>query len=199
MNGLTPDDLLPLDEYLARRRELFDAHQRYVDRYRRVRVGPVATLVFENRQTLWFRVHEVMRIARLAEPARVAQELAVYNTLLPGPDQLHAVLLLDVEEARLAQEWAAWRDLRGEEVRLHVGPANLAANLYTARPEDRCFGTAHWVEFVLDDAAKALLTDARRPVTVAIDRPTYRHLGGPLGPDVRQSLLEDLGLSARAA
>src|SRR5207245_2794463 len=54
MKGLTPDDLLPLDDFAARRRELFESHVRYVDRYRRVRLGPCLTLLFENRQTLWF-------------------------------------------------------------------------------------------------------------------------------------------------
>src|SRR6266511_3508222 len=75
MHALTPDDLLPLDEYAGRRREFFEAQCRYVDRYRRVRIGPRATLLFENRQTLWFRVQEVLRIARLADPALVRREL----------------------------------------------------------------------------------------------------------------------------
>src|SRR5215831_5896190 len=94
MLPLTVDDLLPLNEYANRRREFFDSHVRYVDRYRRVRLGPRLTLVFENRQTLWFRVQEVLRVARLADPARVREELAVYNRLLPGAGRLQAALLI---------------------------------------------------------------------------------------------------------
>ena len=71
MLPLTVDDLLPLEEYAGRRKEFFDAQRRYVDRYRRIRIGPKLTLIFENRQTLWFRVQEVIRIARLAEPGEV--------------------------------------------------------------------------------------------------------------------------------
>src|SRR5205085_8759387 len=59
MLPLTVDDLLPLEEYATRRKEFFDAQRRYVDRYRRVRIGPKLMLIFENRQTLWFRVQEV--------------------------------------------------------------------------------------------------------------------------------------------
>ena len=73
MKALTLDDLLPLEEYAGRRREFFEAHGRYLDRYRRVRIGPRLTLLFENRQTLWFRLHEVLRVARLSEPGRVQQ------------------------------------------------------------------------------------------------------------------------------
>jgi len=42
MMPLTVDDLLPLEEYASRRKEFFDSHRRYVDRYRRIRIGPVS-------------------------------------------------------------------------------------------------------------------------------------------------------------
>src|SRR5438874_12827227 len=124
MKGLTTDDLLTLDDFTARRRELFESHIRYVDRYRRVRIGPRLTLVFENRQTLWFRVQEVLRVARLAEPARVQQELELYNRLLPGKDRLQAALLISIaDESRLRDELAPWQELRGDQLTLHLGPA----------------------------------------------------------------------------
>src|ERR1700681_3929759 len=105
MRPLTLDDLLPLEEYAGRRREFFESLGRYLDRYRRVRIGPSATLLFENRQTLWFRLQEVLRVARLNEPVRVRQELDVYNRLLPGRDRLQAALLIAVaDEADLTSE-----------------------------------------------------------------------------------------------
>ena len=62
MAPLTVEDLLPLEVYAPRRREFFDSHRKYIDRFRRVRIGPRLTLIFENRQTLWFRVQEVVRV-----------------------------------------------------------------------------------------------------------------------------------------
>jgi hypothetical protein len=200
MEPLTPDDLLPLDEYAARRRELFDAHIRYLDRYRRVRIGPRATLLFENRQTLWFRVQEVIRIARLAEPELVQQELTLFNRLLPGRNRLQAALLVEVtDEGRLTEELAAWKELRGDLLRLHAGPAEYPADLLTGRPEDRCLGAAHWVQFVLDPAGRRLLTDVRQPAYFAVTLRAYRHASDRLTDEVRQSLLEDLALSDRDA
>src|ERR1700757_2670868 len=99
MRPLTVDDLLPLEEYASRRKEFFDSHRRYVDRYRRVRIGPKLTLVFENRPTLWFRVQEGIRIARLAEPREVEQELNLYNRLLPGQQRLQAALLIEIADS----------------------------------------------------------------------------------------------------
>jgi hypothetical protein len=199
MDALTLDDLLPLEEFAGRRREFFQAHLRYLDRYRRVRVGPQVTLVFENRQTLWFRVQEVLRIARLAEPARVQQELEVYNRLLPGRDRLQAALVLSVEESRLGEQLAPWRELRGDQLALRLGPARYPANLLTCRPEDRCVGAAHWVQFVLDADGRRLLADPRAPAVFTVELPGYTHDSGPLGEEVRHSLLEDIALSDRAA
>src|SRR5712691_386177 len=114
MLPLTLDDLLPLEEYVGKRGEFFASHRRYVDRYRRVRLGPRLTLVFENRQTLWFRLQEILRIARVTAADRVQEELAIYNRLLPGRDRLQAALLLAIaDESRLTEELALWQELRG--------------------------------------------------------------------------------------
>jgi hypothetical protein len=198
MRSLTLDDLLPLEEFAGRRREFFESLGRYLDRYRRVRIGPRLTLLFENRQTLWYRVQELLRIARLAEPARVQQELDLYNRLLPGRDRLQAALLIDVaDETRLGEELAAWQTLRGDELQLHVAEFALPANLLTCRPEDRCIGTSHWVQFVFDAAGRRLLGDFRQRAWFAVRRDSYRHESPPLSDEVRQSLIEDLELSDR--
>ncbi len=201
MRPLALDDLLPLHEFAAQRRALFEAHVRYVDRYRRARVGPSLSLVFENRQTLWFRVQEVLRVARLADAARVAEELDVYNRLLPGLGRLHAALLIEgTDETRLLDELAPWRTFRGEELRLRLGGAAVPARLVTNRAEDLAVGTAHWVEFAFDDdVARRRFADARRRAHFEVLLPGYGHVSEPLGDDVRQSLIEDLALSDRDA
>jgi hypothetical protein len=192
MRPLTPDDLLPLEEFAGQRRQHFEAHLRYVDRYRRVRLGPRLTLVFENRQTLWFRVQEVLRVARLADPQRVREELAVYNRLLPGRGRLQAALLIDPPEGA-----AAWKGPRGDELRLRLGGAAVPAELVTCRPEDGAVGAAHWVRFGLDDNARRRFADFRRPVYFEIVSAAYRHESEALADEVRQSLLDDLELSDR--
>src|SRR6516225_9984228 len=101
MLPLTVDDLLPLEEYAMRRKEFFDAHRRYVDRYRRVRIGPKLTLIFENRQ-----------------------KLNLYNRLLPTRNLLQSALLIEIaDQAQLAKELAPWRSITGEHLKLHVGSA----------------------------------------------------------------------------
>jgi hypothetical protein len=197
MLPLTVDDLLPLEEYAPKRKEYFDAHRRYVDRYRRVRIGPKLTLIFENRQTLWYRVQEVIRIARLADAKEVHQELNLYNRLLPARNLLQAALLIEIDATQLGTELAPWRGISGEHLKLNVGSQSIASHLVTCRPEDRAIGTAHWVQFHLPpDIRRSLATFSQRAF-FRFDNETYRHQSPPLSDDFRQSLLDDLLLSDR--
>lgn len=196
MQPLTLDDLLPLHEYAGRRREFFDSFGRYLDRYRRVRIGPKATLLFENRQTLWFRLHEIVRIARLSDARRLQQELDWYNSLLPGRNLLQAALLIDIEdESRLREELAPWQQFTGNELVLHIGKTSLPATLLTSRPEDLCIGAAHWVQFLFDPLARQNFADLSQAAHLEIHLPEYRFQSAPLSDEIRQSLIEDLDLS----
>jgi hypothetical protein len=198
MRPLTLDDLLPLEDYASRRREFFASLGRYLDQYRRVRIGPELTLLFENRQTLWFRVQEILRISRLSEPALVQQELDVYNRLLPGRHQLQAALLIDHKEsAHLTEELPVWRDLSGEHLFLTLADNRVSALLVTCRPEDRAIGAAHWVQFTLGNGERTLLADPHVPARFEIVHPRYQHQSSVLGDEIRQSLLDDLKLSDR--
>lgn len=198
MQPLTLDDMLPLEEYASRRREFFEAQARYLDRHRRVRIGPKLTLLFENRQTLWFRVQEVLRIARLDDPDRVQLELDLYNKLLPCRKRLHAALLIEIDEnAPMTAELEMWQGLDGSDLNLRIGERRWPAQVVTCRPEDRCIGTAHWVQFLVDDAAQRLLANFQRPAYFDANHRDYRHESPPLNDDIRQSLVDDLKLSDR--
>lgn len=193
MRPLTLDDLLPLEEFAARRREFFEALSHYQDRYRRVRIGPRWLLIFENRQTLWFRVQDVLRVARLTEPERLQQELDIHNRVLPRQGRLQAALILEnVDQSRLSEELAPLQALHGEELRLRIGERFFPADLLTCRPEDRAIGAAYWVQFSLGSEGRTLLADARQPARIEVSNPAYRHASVLLSDDVRQSLLDDL-------
>jgi hypothetical protein len=198
MLPLTVDDLLPLEEYAGRRREYFDSHRRYIDRYRRVRIGPRLTLIFENRQTLWFRIQEIVRVARLSQAGEVQQELNLYNRLLPGRDLLQAALLIEVpDDTQLLKELANWQNLVGEQLCLRLGKERIASYLVTCRPEDRCVGTSHWVQFHVPPQGRDLLADMSVPACFEFDNGIYQHRSAALNEDLRQSLVDDLALSDR--
>ena len=192
LRPLTLDLIIPPEEFVANRREHLAKHMRYVDRYRKTRVGPRATLVFENRQTLWFRVQEIISTARLTDPKAQQRELDHHSNLLPSAGGLQAALLLDVPAGPKADP-ETWRDLRGADVAMHLGPERtLRANILSANPEDRCWGTAHWVQFLPEEADLELLTDPQVGIWFSLRSGDYIEASQPITDDMRQSLIKDL-------
>ena len=80
MKQLLQTDLLPITEY-ERGREAFRSRIIELKRRRRISVGPLITLIFENLETLRFQVQEMLRVERITDPAKVQEELEVYNAL----------------------------------------------------------------------------------------------------------------------
>jgi hypothetical protein len=195
MDPLRIDDLLPLSEFVPRRGEFLEAHRRYCEQYRRIHLGPHAVLQFENRQTLWFRAQEMIRIMGLEEPEWVKGELSLINRLLPGAHRLQAGLVLGGP----ADEAAPWGELELGSIRLALDSIMVPGRLTSCRPEDRALGLAHWLEFAVSTADRKLLADDRLSAWFEIQCGDYRHTSGPLTEEVRQSLLDDLTMSGRAA
>ena len=200
MHPLTLDDMVPLAEYAARRQEFWEAHRNYRNRYRRVAVGPEIVVVFENRQTLWFRVQEILRLARIDETEIVQQQLDWFNRLLPGRDQLHAGLVIHEPKSEgPGRDWGYWSEITGQQIRLHIGSLVIASRLLTCRPADRAGGTAGWLEFSLLPPEQARLAEFQQPVRIEVYYKDYRHSSAMLSNEVRQSLMEDLDLADRRA
>src|SRR5207244_2288741 len=61
-----------------------DARRQVIElkRHRRVALGELLTLVFENRETVRGVVEELLRAERIEEPQRIAEELDVFNALI---------------------------------------------------------------------------------------------------------------------
>ena len=73
------------------------------------------TLLFENAQTVWYQVQEMLRSERITSEAGIAHELDTYNELLPGPNELAATMLIEFTERRSATKtcasWSGWKTI----------------------------------------------------------------------------------------
>ena len=104
MKQLTQLDVLPYEEY-ERQRDALRSEIIALKQRRRISVGPLITLVFENHDTLRFQVQEMIRVERIVDPAKVQDELDVYNALLPSQGELSATLLIEITEETEMKEW----------------------------------------------------------------------------------------------
>ena len=98
MKSLETSEILNLVEYekvrAERRREIVE-----LKKARRVSVGRYLTFVFENRSTVWFQIQEMVRAERIVETSKIAEEVEVYNALLPKPGELAATLMIEIDQA----------------------------------------------------------------------------------------------------
>src|ERR1700761_270753 len=145
---ITPDDLLSLPEYEFRRKTL-KQNLIPVKKQRRVEVGPFATFYFENYQTMWLQVQEMLRIEK-GGAEQVAGELDAYNPLIPQGDELIATLMLEIEDGN--RRHATLLTLGGieETVFLEIGDARITATPteYDDRTTaDGKTSSVHWLRF----------------------------------------------------
>ncbi|MFO0850264.1 MAG: DUF3501 family protein [Gemmataceae bacterium] len=167
----------------------------HLDRCRRVRVGPAVTVVFEDRQTLWFRMQELARVARAtAGRAAVQRALDWYAGLLPGAGRLTAAVWVGQDGSRAGRRLAAVRRAATGGVlalRADDGTVVAAASL-PGRVADPLVGLARWVEFRFDPAAAAAFADPARTWQLALTADGFAEASDPLPDWVRESLAADL-------
>lgn len=95
MRGIELKDIRNIAEY-EKVREVMRADIIALKKNRRVEVGPNLSLVFENRQTVLFQIHEMVRTERLVDEAKIQDEIDAYRNLIPGPAELSATLFVEI-------------------------------------------------------------------------------------------------------
>ncbi|MCE3223538.1 MAG: uncharacterized protein K0S58_1718 [Nitrospira sp.] len=104
MKLLTHEELIPQEEY-ERQRDAYRQTIIALKRRRRLTIGDIVTLVFENRETLRFQIQEMIRVERIVDPQKIQEELDVYNALLPAAGELSATLLIELTDPDTMKQW----------------------------------------------------------------------------------------------
>lgn len=101
---LTLADVADVRAY-ERDREMVRAAVIGLKAVRRVRVAPMLSVVFENRETVLFQVQEMARAERITSDAGIQAELDAYESLVPGPGEWKATLFLELRGPQEAAHW----------------------------------------------------------------------------------------------
>lgn len=192
MKALTKDDLIPYADY-ERQREEFRARIIELKKRRRLSVGPLITLVFENRETLRFQIQEMIRVERIFDPAKVQDELDVYNALLPAAGELSATLLIEITEEARMKEWLdTFMGLdQGRKVAITAGAERVYGEFEGGHSHDTKISAVHFVRFRPTPAMTVALADLRQRVTLSVDHNGYRAEVSVPG-SMREEWLRDL-------
>jgi len=192
MRPLTVQDLVPADEY-ERIRQDFRRRIIALKERRRISVGDLVTLVFENRDTILFQIQEMLRAERIVAAERVREEVNTYNEQIPDAGELSATLLIEVTDwARVKPVLDLFQGIdRGQTVAIRVGAHLLYGVFEQGRSKDDKISAVHYVRFAVPEPVKAEMQDDRTPMEILIDHPGYQARAKV--PDaLRTSLLADL-------
>ncbi|HEU5093034.1 MAG TPA: DUF3501 family protein [Nitrospira sp.] len=192
MNVITANDLMSYEEY-ERRREVFRTKIIALKQRRRISVGPFITMVFENRETLQFQIQEMIRAERIVEPAKVQDELDVYNALLPQQNELSATLLIEItDEAKMKEKLDQFMGLdHGEKVAIIAGGEEAFGEFEGGRSHETKISAVHFVRFRPSAEMKRAFADLTRPVTIRVIHGGY-HEKVPIPGSMREEWLADL-------
>jgi hypothetical protein len=189
---ITRQDIMPIEDYVAERKER-RAQLVAAKRNRRVEVGPVATWYFENYETMWHQIHEMLYIERGGEE-QIADELAAYNPLIPKGSELVATIMFEMDDPERRKRLLS--KIGGIEEKTFM---KINGESVIARPEEdvdrtTADGKASSVQFLHFDLTpeqvKAFKTEGAE-VIVGFSHPDYHHMT-QLSEPVRQALAEDL-------
>ena len=191
MKKLTLSDIKDAREY-ERERDAFRRHIIDVKKRRRVALGTLMTLVFENTDTMRWQVQEMARVERMLRDEQIEHEVDTYNALIPDANELSATLLIELTTDEQLREWLpklvgihtaiAIVLLDGSEVR---GEAEDAERL----TREDTTPAVHFLKFRFTPAQVDAF--AAGPVRIVSDLPAYRE-ETELNDDQRSELLGDL-------
>jgi hypothetical protein len=188
---ITRADILPAEKFAAKRAE-FRRRLIPVKKKRRVEVGPFATFHFENYETMWLQVQEMLHIEKGGEE-QIRGELDAYNPLIPQGRELIATLMLEIEDA--ARRSLVLKTLAGIETSVSMDVAGHRVRATPTEYDERTTpdgktSSVHWVRFVFVPEEIARFRSAEGRVVLEIDHPNYGHMA-VLSPEIRSELSRD--------
>jgi hypothetical protein len=104
MQKLTVHDIKDAREY-ERERDVFRRHIIEMKERRRIRLGDLMSITFENIATMRFQIQEMARIERMVSDEQIAHEVETYNQLIPEPGELSGTLFIEIADQAKLYEW----------------------------------------------------------------------------------------------
>jgi Protein of unknown function (DUF3501) len=188
---LTREDILPVAEYAAVRR---DERGRIAEikRRRRIEVGPFATFHFENHNTMRQQIQEMLHIEKFGD-AQLEDDLSAYNPLISQGSELIATIMFEIDEP--ARRAAVLSRLGGIENHafLDVAGERIGGQPDPTRENTSAEGKASAVQFLKFPFTRDQITRFKTPgiqVVVGFDHSNYAHMAVLSGP-MRAALSED--------
>jgi len=189
--AITREDILAFDDYAASRKERKRALTA-VKKDRRMEVGPHATFYFENYETMWNQIHEMLYIERGGEN-QIPDELTAYNPLIPQGRELVATVMFEIGDADRRAKVLATLGGVEETIFITVGDEKIMGvpEIYVDRTNaDGKASSVQFVHFPFTDSQVKAFSAGEADVSVGFSHDSYAHTAG-MPAAVRAALSKD--------
>ena len=172
MRKLKLADITDLRAY-ERERDDFRRDIIAMKKIRRITVGDLMTLVFENTETMRFQIQEMARVERLMLDDAIEHEVATYNDLIPEDGELSATMFIEITDNDALREWLPRLVGIEDHISIVVGDETSPAVERNAErlTRDDITSTVHYLKFAFTAAQRAMF--ASGPVRIVVDHPQY--------------------------
>ncbi len=159
---------------------------------RRLKVGELVTLTFENRYTVTFQIEEMMRVERIVDGEKIKAEVETYNELIPREDELSATLFVEVDDqSRIKPVLDSLVGMNRDSVYLRIGDKMVPAVFEKGHATDDRISAVQYVRFKLTPAETKAIADPSVPVHVTIKHKNY-NADAPMSREMREALYIDM-------
>jgi len=164
-----------------------------IRRTRRVQLGKLIALEFENTDTLHYQVQEMVYAENITTESGAAEEIETYRRLLPTPRSISATLFLEFTDLSTVHG-----DLDGVAgiqhlIRLRVGDDLIAA--VDVPPPDEANEeqtySVHFIRFDITEGQRQALANLAVPASLSVEHPKFQ-AAVPVPAELRAQLIVDL-------
>ncbi|MCX8501224.1 MAG: DUF3501 family protein [Alphaproteobacteria bacterium] len=187
---VTAGDILPMSEYVKIR----DTKRKQVvemKRNRRLEVGPHVSFYFENWDTMWLQIQEMLYIEKGGHE-QLVDELAAYNPLIPNGRELVATVMFEIDDPNIRKRILGQLGGVEETIYLTIGSDKIMAEAETDVDRTTAEGktsSVHFIHFRLTPNQVAAFK-SETAITIGFEHPDYGH-STRLPLAVRDALAQD--------
>jgi hypothetical protein len=175
MVKLTLKDIISLPEY-EKIRDSFKKKVIQLTESRRIHLGEIVTLVFENRETVKKQIQEMMRVEHIYDEQKIQNEIDIYNALIPDQDELSATLFIEIiEESKIRPQLDQLMGLdNGKSLFFQIGSEKVYAKFEVGHSNETKISAVHYLRFKFSPAVVKTFTEGKIEISLVIDHPHYQ-------------------------
>lgn len=189
--SITKKDILSLESYEKIRPD-FKTKMIELKSKRRIALGPYVNFYFENYETMFYQIHEMLRIEKGGND-QIEDELHAYNPLIPNGTELTATLMFEIEDKTKRTSLLGQLGGVEEMIYMQVGSQRIQAlpekDQERSKPGGRT-ASVHFIHFPFDAGLINAFKNPATEVYIGINHAAYGHMS-MLNQETREELGRD--------